>query len=101
MKCLIITMTIFMASWVQAGDRASFQTIGFSKSGEHYAYLQEGFFDASGFYWVEINVVQVLENRLLKRVFKFNEREDDEWDETRHEVTFQRAMKEVLLGAKL
>ncbi len=57
-----------------AGDESYSKILGFSKDGNHFAYMQSGVQDGSGFFWAEIDVIDVANNKLLKRVYEDSEK---------------------------
>jgi len=48
-----------------AGDQAQFHPLGFSESGQYYAFAQTGTQDGSGFPYAEVGVVDVAKNDLV------------------------------------
>lgn len=49
----------------QAGDLAEFRPLGFSESGQYYAYAQTGIYDGSGFPYAQLSVIDVVKNELV------------------------------------
>jgi len=63
MKRLLVTLTfLLLATSCQAGDIAEFRPLGFSESGQYYAFAQMGIHDGSGVPYAEIWVIDVLKN---------------------------------------
>lgn len=57
-----------LAAWTvlaAAGDQAQFRPLGFSESGQYYAFAQTGIQDGSGFPYAEVGVVEVARNDLV------------------------------------
>lgn len=72
MKALKLILTSLMiltaTTMAQAGDASVAKVVGFSKDGKNFAFLQDGIQDGSGFYWAQVDVIDVNNNKLLKRV---------------------------------
>jgi len=63
MKRFFVTLALLLCVvTAQAGDFAEFRPIGFSESGQYYAFAQIGVHDGSGFPYAELWVIDVLKN---------------------------------------
>lgn len=66
MKRLLTTIALLLfVTAAQAGTIADFRPIGFSESGQYYAFAQMGIRDGSGFPFAELWVVDVLKNEQM------------------------------------
>lgn len=79
-----------------AGDIASFESLGFSKNGQYYAFMQTSVLDGSGFPMASISVIEPKKNKLVsyKRVII----EDHEQD---YEKSMQQTIQAAIEKAKL
>lgn len=72
---LILSALITLSSAVSfAGDASDSTILGFSKDGSHFAFMQTGVQDGSGFFWTQIDVIEVASNKLVKRVYEDSEK---------------------------
>lgn len=63
MKHFLVTLALLLCvTTCQAGDFAEFRPVGFSESGQYYAYAQIGVTDGSGFPYAKLCVIDVLKN---------------------------------------
>ena len=63
MKRILVTLAmLFFVASCQAGDIAEFRPLGFSESGQYYAFAQMGVHDGSGVPYAELWVIDVLKN---------------------------------------
>lgn len=66
MKRLLITFAILFCSFsCYAGDFAHFKQLGFSESGQYYAFMQMGTHDGSGLPYAEVFVIDVKKNEMV------------------------------------
>lgn len=100
----LVTAALFSANSF-AGDYSHYESLGFSADGRYYAFLQDGYHDGSGFYFVEVDVVDVEENRLLRRVYSNTEQEfmpddesTDDWEEfERNQEEYGKRLRKIVL----
>ena len=69
MKTLITTLLLLGAQWAFAGDASYYDSLGFSEDGKYYAFTQDGYFDGSGYYWIELGIIHVKSNTYVGRDF--------------------------------
>ena len=63
MKRFLATLAFLLSLAIcQAGDFAEFRSLGFSESGQYYAFAQMGIRDGSGFPYAELWVIDVAKN---------------------------------------
>lgn len=66
MRFLLLTVGLFFCSIsCFAGDHASFNSLGFSESGDFYAFSQTGICDGSGFPYAQVFVIDVKKNEIV------------------------------------
>lgn len=97
MKRLLVTLAflLFVAS-CRAGDFAEFRALGFSESGQYYAFAQMGIHDGSGFPYAELWVIDVQKNEQVAT--SAIELTDDKDVET---GSAESALKKAIEAAKL
>ena len=62
-------MFFLLAPLLFAGDKATFQFLGFSQDGQFLAFSQEGVQDGSGFFYGEVYILDVKKNNYAKKPF--------------------------------
>ncbi len=66
-KIITLIITLLLTATSFAGDGSTYQSLGFSKDGKYFAFLQDGEEDGSGFYYVSADVIETQTNKLIKR----------------------------------
>lgn len=97
MKHFFVTLTfLFCISLCSAGDFAEFRSIGFSESGQYYAFAQIGISDGAGFPYAELRVIDVLKNQQVAITsIEINDAKDEET------VTAEDALNKAIEAANL
>lgn len=99
MKHFFITLTlIFCVALCHAGDFAEFHPIGFSESGQYYAFAQIGISDGAGFPYAKLCVIDVHKN---EQVAVNSVELSEESEETEEAATTEDALRKAIEAAKL
>lgn len=80
MKTLVGILIILMSLAANAGDASDYKSLGFSTNGKYYAFIQDGNQDGSGFYWIELGIIDVAKNQYVGRASIVNELQEDGHD---------------------
>lgn len=67
MKIIITLFTILSCNLAMAGDASFYTSLGFSKTGKYYAFIQEGVYDGLGAFWLELGIIDVKANKYVGR----------------------------------
>ncbi len=100
MKRLLITFAILFCSFsCYAGDFAHFKQLGFSESGQYYAFMQMGTHDGSGLPYAEVFVIDVKKNEIVAS--GSYEAPTSEGAETETDVSIDQACKKAIEATNL
>ena len=67
MKTMIIVLVSLLTQIAAAGDASFLKSLGFSPDGKYYAFVQDRVQDGSGFYEIEMGLIDVANNKYVGR----------------------------------
>ena len=79
-NALLTGLMIIASTAAYAGDASESKVLGFSNDGRYFAYMQSGIQDGSGFFYAQIDVIDVEQNKLLKTVYGDSEDESTDYE---------------------